>query len=140
MHLYSELLLSTLCEAPLTAITALSLIGYGATGLAYLYFGSFSHSSLQILSCSVKLDGESHWTAIFRSLQRCSIGFKSGLWRDIQRLVPKSLLRCLGCVLRVVVLLVCEPSPQSEVLSALQQVFIRDLSVLCSVHLSLDPD
>ena len=49
------------------------------------------------------------------------------------------LLHCLGCVLRVVVLLEGEPSPQSEVLSALEQVFIKDLSVLCSVHLSLDP-
>uniref|UniRef100_A0AAZ3RZN0 UDENN domain-containing protein n=1 Tax=Oncorhynchus tshawytscha TaxID=74940 RepID=A0AAZ3RZN0_ONCTS len=57
-----------------------------------------------------------------------------------ERLVPKPLLPCLGCVLRVVVLLEGEPSPQSEVLSALEQVFIKDLSVLCSVHLSLDPD
>ena len=30
--------------------------------------------------------------------------------------------------------------PQSEVMSALEQVFIKDLSVLCSVHLSLNPD
>ena len=59
---------------------------------------------------------------------------------DIQRLVLKPLLHCLGCVLRVVVLLEGEPSPQSEVLSALEQVFIKDLPVLCSVHLSLDPD
>ena len=34
------------------------------------------------------------------------------------------------------VLLEGEPSPQSEVFSALQQVFIKDLSVLCSVQLS----
>ena len=54
--------------------------------------------------------------------------------------VPKPLLRCLGCVLRVAVLLEGEPSTQSEVLSALEQVFITDLSVLCSFHLSLDPD
>ena len=76
--------------------------------------------SLQIFSSSVRLDGERHYTAIFRSLQRCSIMFKSGLWwplKDIQRLVPKPLLYCLGCVLRVVVLLEGEPSPQSEVLS-----------------------
>uniref|UniRef100_A0A9J7Z754 Transposase Tc1-like domain-containing protein n=1 Tax=Cyprinus carpio carpio TaxID=630221 RepID=A0A9J7Z754_CYPCA len=32
------------------------------------------------LSSSVRLDGKRWWTAIFRSLQRCSIGFKSGLW------------------------------------------------------------
>ena len=30
--------------------------------------------------------------------------------------------------------------PQSEVLSALEQVYIKDLSVLFSVHLLLDPD
>ena len=57
--------------------------------------------------------------------------------KHIQRLVPKPLLHCHGCVLRVVVLLEGEPSP--EVLSALEQVFIKDLSILCSVHLSLDP-
>ena len=64
----------------------------------------------------------------------------AGPLKDIQRLVPKQFLRCLGCLLRVVVLLEGEPSPQSEVLSALEQVFIKDLSVLCSVPLSLDPD
>ena len=64
----------------------------------------------------------------------------AGQLKDIQRLVPKPLLCCLGCVRRVVVLLEGEPSPQSEVLSALEQVFIKDLSVLCSIHLSLDPD
>ena len=63
----------------------------------------------------------------------------SGPLKNIQRLIPKPLLCCLGCVLRVVVLLEGEPS-QSEVLSALEQVFIKDLSVLCSVNLSLDPD
>ena len=43
--------------------------------------------------------------------------------KDNQRLVPEPLqLRCLGCVLRVVVLLEGEPLPQSEVLSTLEQV------------------
>ena len=60
-----------------------------------------------------------------------------GLLKDIQRLVPKPLLCSLGWV---VVLLEGEPSPQSEVLCALEQVFIKDLSVLCPVHLSLNPD
>ena len=58
--------------------------------------------------------------------------------KDIQRLVLKPLLRCLG--FKFVVVLEGEPWPQSEVLSALEQVFIKDLFVLCSVHLSLDPD
>ena len=40
--------------------------------------------------------------------------------KDIQRLVLKPLLCCLGCVLRVVVLLEGESSPQSEVLSSLE--------------------
>jgi hypothetical protein len=63
-----------------------------------------------------------------------------GPLNDIQRLVPKPVLCCLGCVLRVVVLLEGEPLPQSAVLSVLEQVFIKDLSVLCSVQFSLNPD
>ena len=66
---------------------------------------------------------------------RVEVWALAGPLKDIQRLVPKPLLHCLGCVLRVVVLLEGEPSPQSEVLNALEQVFIKDLSVLCSVHL-----
>ena len=124
-------------EAPLAAITVLSLIGYDATSLAHMYLGSFSHYCLQILSSSVRLDGECRCTAIFRSLHFHAL---ARLHKDIQRLVPKPLLHCLGCVIRVVVLLEGEPSPQSEVVSALEQVFIKDLSVLWSVYYSLDPD
>ena len=57
-------------EAPLAANTASSLLGYDATSLAH---GSFSHSSLQILSSSVRLDGERCCTAVFRSLQRWKV-------------------------------------------------------------------
>ena len=64
----------------------------------------------------------------------------AGPLKDIQRLVPKPLLRCPGRVLGGIVTLEGAPSPQSEVLSALERVFIKDLSVLCSVHLSLDTD
>ena len=71
---------------------------------------------------------------------RVQVRALAGPLKDIQRLVPKPLLHCLGCVLRVIVLLEGEPSSQSEVLIALEQVFIKDLSVLCTVHLSLDPD
>jgi hypothetical protein len=127
-------------KAPLAAITASSLLGYDAISLAHLYLGSFSHYSLQILSSSVRLDGERRFTAIFRSLQRCLdwVQFRvlAGPLKDIQKLVLKPLLCCLGCVLRVVVLLEGGPSPQSEVLSDLEQVFIK---VLCSVHLCLNP-
>ena len=51
----------------------------------------------------------------------------AGPLKDILRLVPKPLLRCLDCVLRVIVLLEGEPLPQSEVLSALKPIFIKDL-------------
>ena len=63
-------------------------------------------------------------------LDRAQVRALAGSLKDIQKLVPKPLLRCLGCVLRGVVLLEGEPSPQSEVLSALEQIFIKDLSVL----------
>ena len=58
----------------------------------------------------------------------------AGPLMDIQRLVPKPLLGCLGCVLKDGVLLEGEPLPQSEVLNTLEQVFIKDLSVLCSAE------
>ena len=44
-------------EAPLIAITALFFLGNDATGLANLNMEYFSHSSLQILKSSVRLDG-----------------------------------------------------------------------------------
>ena len=71
---------------------------------------------------------------------RVQVRALAGPLKDIQRLVPKPLLLCLGCVLRVVVVLEGEPLPRSGVLSALEQMFIKDISVLCSVHLSLNPD
>ena len=71
---------------------------------------------------------------------RVQVWALAGPLKDIQSLVPKPLLRCLGCVLRVVLLLEGEPWAQSEVLSGLEQVFIKDLSVLGSIHLSLIPD
>ena len=111
--------------------------------MAHLYLGSFSPSSLQILSSSVRLDGERRCKAIFRSpemLDRVQVLALAGPLKDIQSLVLKPLLRCLGCELRVVVLLEGEHTPQPEIPSTLEQVFIKDLSVLCSIHLSFDPD
>ena len=60
-------------------------------------------------------------------LNRVQVRALAGPLKDIQRLVLKPLLRCLGYVLRVIVLLEGEPLPQSEVLSALEKVFIKDL-------------
>ena len=114
----------------MASITASSLLGYDATSFTHLYLGRFSHSSVQILSSSVSdfhVSPEMFDLVQFKAL--------AGPLKDIQRLVPKPLLRCLGCMLWVFVLLEGEPSPQSEVLSNLEQILIKDLSVL-----SLDPD
>ena len=75
------------------------------------------------------------WGASVHSHFQISLRFKSGLWLGHSRTftVPKPLLCYLGCVLRVVVLLEDEPLPQSEVQSALEQVFIKDVSVHCCI-------
>ena len=71
-------------------------------------------------------------------LDRVQVRALAGPLKDIQRLFQKPFVHCLGCVLRVIVLLEGELLSQSEVLSSL--VFIKELSVLCSVNLFLDPD
>ena len=58
---------------------------------------------------------------------RVQVRAPAGPLNDIQRLVPKQHMRCIGCVLRVIVLLEGESSPHSDVLSALEQVFIKDI-------------
>ncbi|KAG9471761.1 hypothetical protein GDO78_023090 [Eleutherodactylus coqui] len=58
--------------------------------------------------------------------------------QGLHRVVPKPLLCCPGCVLRVIVMLEGDPSAQSEVSCALNQVFI--ISVLCSIWLFINPD
>ncbi len=79
----------------------MSLFGKDATSFSHLDLGILCHSSLQILSSSVRLDGKRWWTAIFRSLQRCSIGFKSGLWLDHSRTVTELLWRHSFVILAV---------------------------------------
>ena len=128
----------------MAANTALSLLGYDATSLEHLYLGRFSpfFSADPLKLCQVGWGASLHsyFQVSPEMLDRVQVRAVAGPLMDIQSLVPKPLFRCIGCVLRVVVLLEGEPSPQSEVLSALEQVFIKDLSVLCFVHLSFDPD
>ena len=108
-------------EVPLAAITASSFFVYDSTSLAHLYLGSFSHPFLQILSSSVRLDGERCYTAIFRSLQRCSIEFKSGLWLGHSR-ISRDLSRSHSCVVLAMCLgsLSCWTFAQVWDLSALE--------------------
>jgi hypothetical protein len=89
----------------------------------------FFRSSMQILSSSVRLDGE----------RRCTASGQGSGWdtEGHSETCPEATPAL--CWLWVVVLLDGEPLPQSEVLSILEQVFIKDLSVLCAVHLSLVP-
>ena len=87
----------------MAVITASSLFGYDTTSLAHLYLGSFSHLSRQILSSSVRLDVERCCTAMVKSLQSCSIRFKSGLWLDHSRTF-RDLSRSPSCVVLAVCL------------------------------------
>ena len=59
-HIYIiiQTLYSVLSWSTFVSNSDSSLLGYDATSLAHLYFRSFSHSSLQILSCFVRFDGE----------------------------------------------------------------------------------
>ena len=53
---------------------------------------------------------------------RVKVRALAGPLKEIDRVVPKPLLHCLG-----------EPSAQSEALCTLDHVFIKDIYVLCSV-------
>ncbi len=70
---------------------------------------------------------------IFRFLQKYLIGFKLRLWLGHSRILLSISHSC--CVLRVMVLLEDEPSAQSEVLNALDCVFIKDISIFWCIEL-----
>ena len=103
-------------------------------------FLPFSADSLKLCQVGWAESLYSYFQVSPEMIDRVQVRSLAGPLKDIQRLVPTPLLCYHGFVLRVVALLEGEPSPQSEVLSALEQVFNKDLSVLFSVHLSLDPD
>ena len=91
--------------------------------------GIFCHSSLQILSNSIRLD--SHFQISPEMFVRVQVQALTGPLQDIPSFVPKPLLCCPGCVLWDIVMLEGEPSAQSEVLVAVEQIFIKDL---CTSH------
>ena len=95
-------------------ITASSLLGYDATGLACNspVFGElFPFLSVDPLKlCQVGWGALPHsYFQVFQMFDRVQVRALAGPLKDILRLVPKPRLRCLGCVLRVVVLLEGEP-------------------------------
>ena len=113
-------------EAPLVVITAL-LLG------EFLPF--FSADPLKLCQVGWGALLHSYFLVSPEMFDRVQVQALAGTLNDIQRLVTKPLLHCLGCVLMVIILLEGEPSPQSEVQRALEQVFIKDVSVLCYIHL-----
>ena len=79
--------------------------------MVYLeYLGSFL-SSVPLKLCHVgwgaSLNG--YFQVSPEMFDRVQVRALAGPLKDIQRHVPKQLLRCLGCVLKVVVLLEGEP-------------------------------
>ena len=89
----------------------------------------FSADALKLCQVGLGASLHSYFQVSPERFDRVQVRALAGPLKDIQILVPKPLLHCLGCLLRVIALLEGEPSPQSEVLSALEQVFIKDLSV-----------
>ena len=73
-------------EAHLTAITALSLLGYDATSLAHLYLGSLSHSS-QALSCWMGSIAAQPFSGLSRDVR---LGSNSGSGWAIQGHCPEA--------------------------------------------------
>ncbi len=104
---------------------------------AFVFQFSLDHLKL----CQVGWGPSVDWTAIYRFLKDVWLVLAlAGPLEDVHRVVPKLLLHCLGCVRRVIVILEGELSAQSEVLSALNQVFIKDISVLSCIQLSVFSD
>ena len=62
-------------------------------------------------------------------LDRVQVRALAGPLKNIQRLVPKPLLCCLGCVFRVIFLLEGERWPQSEVLRRFSSKVLTSLLI-----------
>ena len=91
----------------MAAITASIIFEYDTTSLAHLYLGLF----LSFFSADPFKLCQVGWAVLLHNyfqvspemFDRVEILVLAGPLKDIQRLVPKPLLGCLGCVLTVVV-------------------------------------
>ncbi len=72
---------------------------------------------------------------IFRFLQKYLIGFSPRLWLGHSRTFTELSINHSCCVFRVIVLLEGEPSAHSEVLNALDWVFIKTISIFWCIEL-----
>ncbi len=119
----------------------MSLFGKDATSFSHLDLGILCHSSLQILSSSVRLDGKRGGQTFLGLSRDAQLGLSQGSGWAIQeqsRSCCEATPSYFSCVLRLIVLLEGKPSAQSEVLSTLEKVFVQDIPVLGRIHLSLD--
>ncbi len=74
---------------------------------------------------------------IFRFLQKYLIGFNPRLWLGHSRTFTELSISHSCCVFRSIVLLEGKPSAQSEVLNALDWVFIKAVSIFWCIELFL---
>ena len=96
----------------------MSFLGYDAASLAHLYLGEFlpflSANPLKLCQVGWGVSLHSDFQVSPEMFDQVQLWALPGELNDIQRLVPKPLLRCLGCGIRVIVLLEGEPSPLYE--------------------------
>ncbi len=93
-----------------------------------LFINSWQLSAILLLT-SQALSGWMGQTYIFRFLQKYLIGFKPRLWLGHSRTFTELSISHSCCVFRSIVLLEGKPSAQSEVLNALNWVFIKGLNI-----------
>ena len=79
--------------------TALSSLGYDATSFTHLDLLIFYHSYLEILSSSLRSNGDHccHFQVSPEMFDRVQVRALAWLLNIIDRGVPKPLLFCLGC-------------------------------------------
>ena len=134
IYISIKTLYSVLCWSTLAAFTASSLHGYDAASLAHLYFKGFS---ILLFRYSQSLSG---WMGSIAA-QRFS-----DLSRDVRHSRTfRDLSLSHSCIVLAVYLglLSCwkvNLHTESEVLTTLEQVFTKDLSLLCIIYLFLNPD
>lgn len=126
---------------PVAVITASSLFKHAATSLVQL----LSLADSPVSNCRIS-SAPSGWMGNVGSHPFSHLSMDVQVWPLVKSLkvnngvVLKPLLRYLGCVFGVTVPLKHELLPQSEVKSALQQVFNQHVSILYCIHRSLYPD
>ena len=85
----------------------------------------FSADPLKLCQVRWALWVDSHFQISPEMFDWVQVRALAGPLKDIQGVVPKPLLRCLGCMLKVIVLLEGEPLAQCEALSTLDPVLLR---------------